>query len=840
MIKCHYEVFSCVVGLLLSTSSAWAEVQFPGRMGPGIAVPIQVPCGLRRPNSNVASLSVTARAIDAFTVQITWTGRVGSDYTVAELGSAFRTSGHLAPLPTPGSKNTPSQRSAIVTHQGALPGSSHTYEIKQQMPDGTQQACGAASFTTPQPSPISVTGQYIDNHSVKVSFQSPSSVYTTRLYRPRRPVVEPYGADVTILYDIGRPGHFSSSVIATGQSVSMTIDPGPPSLPYLNGTYVKAPVDYPFILEAVWTDNQDGTGRSFSLRQPFTVPGPAPIVGYADLHAHMFAYLGFGGHPTNYPWGRHFWGQAYGTTADALKWCLDQHGPAGTWDLGQYMMHANINPPHTTPANTGHGVGGDPAFDGWPRWDSFTHQAYHMDWLKRAHDKGLKLIVTHPVNNEWMCTMLNHVTLADAIALILTGGLSTFVTAPNISYWAYNTDPDCLDKDTAEYQAKETLNMQDWIDNNVGDGRNSGPGTGWFRVVKSPAEARSVIAQGKLAVVIGMEVDNPFECTVENTGCNQIYIMNQLRHYYQDLHVRHFFPIHFYDNAFGGSANSNFLISNAKRNAMQKRDCDAEGYKYDMYRASDGYLHPQCNNRSLSTFGEDLIHELMNYGMMIDVDHMSAKSFESAMALVSPTTYPVISSHTGFTEIAMGDENNEGNRTPNQMQQIMAVGGLFAIIPHQGNLDQIKHFPPAAGHNDIPHNCGNSSETVAQAYRYAIAHNGGGPVGFGTDLNGFAGWPSPRFGSDACVGGGSSSQPKLSYPATIRASNVQIIVDQSIVGQKTFDFNTDGFAHIGMLPDMIADFQAMGMSPDELDPLFFSAEGYIRAWERADYMKFHN
>jgi hypothetical protein len=40
-----------------------------------------------------------------------------------------------------------------------------------------------------------------------------------------------------------------------------------------------------------------------------------------------------------------------------------------------------------------------------------------------------------------------------------------------------------------------------------------------------------------------------------------------------------------------------------------------------------------------------------------------------------------------------------------------------------------------------------------------------------------------------------------------------------------------------MLPDMIADFEAMGMEPKELDPLFFSAEGYIRLWERAEYMK---
>jgi hypothetical protein len=144
----------------------------------------------------------------------------------------------------------------------------------------------------------------------------------------------------------------------------------------------------------------------------------------------------------------------------------------------------------------------------------------------------------------------------------------------------------------------------------------------------------------------------------------------------------------------------------------------------------------------------------------------------------------------------------------------------------------------SSGGASIDYTCGNSSQAVAQAYRYAITHTRGGPVGLGTDLNGFAGWPSPRFGSEACSGGGNSAgEPMLTYPATIKATAVSIPVDKSVVGTRTYDFNFDGFAHIGMLPDMIADFEAMGMQPPELDALFFSAEGYIRLWERAHYMR---
>ena len=119
-------------------------------------------------------------------------------------------------------------------------------------------------------------------------------------------------------------------------------------------------------------------------------------------------------------------------------------------------------------------------------------------------------------------------------------------------------------------------------------------------VVTTPAEARKVIAAGKLAVVIGMEVDNPFDCTVDNVKCNSDYVKTQLQTYY-DLGVRHFFPIHFYDNAFGGSANSNFLISFAFTPPLTKRNCAGEGYQYD---------GRQCNAKGLTPVGKTLIREL--------------------------------------------------------------------------------------------------------------------------------------------------------------------------------------------------------------------------------------
>ena len=58
-------------------------------------------------------------------------------------------------------------------------------------------------------------------------------------------------------------------------------------------------------------------------------------------------------------------------------------------------------------------------------------------------------------------------------------------------------------------------------------------------------------------------------------------------------------------------------------------------------------------------------------------------------------------------------------------------------------------------------------------------------------------------------------------------------MDHSVVGAKTFDYNYDGFAHVGMLPDFVQDLRSMGLTDTDLKPLFRSAEGYIEMWERA-------
>jgi hypothetical protein len=55
-----------------------------------------------------------------------------------------------------------------------------------------------------------------------------------------------------------------------------------------------------------------------------------------------------------------------------------------------------------------------------------------------------------------------------------------------------------------------------------------------------------------------------------------------------------------------------------------------------------------------------------------------------------------------------------------------------------------------------------------------------------------------------------------------------------VAGGRLFDFNNDGLAHVGLLPDMLADLESLEIPPGALEPMFNSAEGYVRMWELAE------
>ena len=577
------------------------------------------------------------------------------------------------------------------------------------------------------------------------------------------------------------------AVVAGTVSGTSFVDSGLPAL-----------VRYWYYVTALTGSDESAVTTSGAYGVVMTAAAPnAPIFGIADLHTHQFANLGFG--------GKMFWGKPYAeATTDpdksalenALGWCTPAHGPGGVLDLVGDVLGETV----------GHLVGGYPQFDGWPRWNTYTHQQMYIDWLERAFLGGLKLIVVHAVNNEVLCG------------------------APG--------QPQCDDMASADAQIEAALDLERHVP--------------WYRVAHSSAEARQIINSGKLAVVLGIEVDDLFDC--RKTGsCTPDVLKADLKKYY-DAGVRHIFPIHAFNNAYGGAAlyNDVFNLGNMVMTGslFVPRECGGPQYSYQVAGVSPivaaaallfgGIPLPiasgnaaDCNVVGLSGLGESLVTKIMSRKMLLDVDHMSASAFARTLDLGSPFTYPLVSGHAGFIDTSNGGKRSEAQKTSSQVDAIRDNGGLIGVILHQGSKDEIAAFG-----TKIPNDCSNSTKTWAQAYLYAVSKMNGGAVAIGSDFNGLAGQPGPRFSGegkdDACHGddprvpqSGGVTYPFAPFGQTGR-------IGKSTAGVRAFNFNFDGLAHIGMLPDFIEDLRSLGLTATDLNPLFSSAEAYIQMWANAE------
>src|SRR5690606_38689265 len=204
-----------------------------------------------------------------------------------------------------------------------------------------------------------------------------------------------------------------------------------------------------------------------------------------------------------------------------------------------------------------------------------------------------------------------------------------------------------------------------------------------------------------------------------------------------------------------------------------------------------------CQNGTLTPVGETLLEEMMMRGMIIEVDHLPQRSYARAFEMLEAADYPASGSHSRHFD-----------------GRLYALGGVS-----QTNLGRCQ-------------DANNPGSALAnfQARIELITQMGGYPAeGFGFDLNGFAGARGPRFGDGVCP---TPQENPVSYPFQSYAGDVEFT--PPAVGNRELDFNTEGFVHIGLLPEMIEDARHGAVSDADLEPLFRSAEGYIRMWEKAE------
>ena len=198
----------------------------------------------------------------------------------------------------------------------------------------------------------------------------------------------------------------------------------------------------------------------------------------------------------------------------------------------------------------------------------------------------------------------------------------------------------------------------------------------------------------------------------------------------------------------------------------------------------------QCNTDGLTPLGRYLIKQLIAQHMLIEVDHISERARDEVLSIAEQAHYPLISSHNG----------TGGEWTPAELARLYRLGGFAAVTPDQA---------PALRGKIL-------ADGPLQQCPYYFG------VGIGTDTGGFASLPGPR--ADA------ATRP-LRYPFKSFDGKVTFAPEQT--GSRTFDLNTDGVAHYGLLPDLLADMQRGPGGRQAMSLLFRSAEAYLETWQRA-------
>jgi microsomal dipeptidase-like Zn-dependent dipeptidase len=524
---------------------------------------------------------------------------------------------------------------------------------------------------------------------------------------------------------------------------------------------------------------------------PSAISGPG-LKGFADLHTHPLSNLGFGGKlihggvdvgsllPADASCNHH-------VRATSMEQALGNDNPThGGWgtdngcgdDIRKVVIHKmqEANPGALVTPDKARGA---PDFHDWPQSKDITHQKMWVDWIRRAHDGGLRVMVALAVNNK---------TLADGVA------------GPG--------DGPTDDRASADLQLAETKAFV---------GRHHD----FMEVAYTPQDLERIVRAGKTAVVLGIEIDDIGNFN-KVPKLDDHMIAEELGRLHREG-VRYVFPIHVIDNPFGGTGvyQGAFALSNW-REAGHDWDLAcasaSDGITWKLKPADSNFFEdtlvsqklqtnawhhptpPSCptghvNKLGLTPHGEFAIREMMRLGMMIDLDHMSMKSLNQTLAIAQavPGGYPLNSGHNCLRGMP-GCQRSENQRTVEQLKKITALGGMVGI----GTSIDAYTF-------------------VAQYGAAVKALGPGGGAGLGTDMNGLVMAPPARRGS------------KVQYDAKFPTSKT---------GDRQWNYNSDGVAHYGMLADFLVDARTAPGGAQLIDQhLMLSADSFWRMWQKCEAQK---
>ncbi|HUI78751.1 MAG TPA: membrane dipeptidase [Bryobacteraceae bacterium] len=612
-------------------------------------------------------------------------------------------------------------------------------------------------------------------------------------------------------------------------------------------------------------------------------PGPhrTPVWGYADYHTHPMSYLAFGAlqeDPQHVIWGspggsiEDYDENNYRAACD-IPHCTPGHGGGPLaelfLDIAQSLNIERFSK-WTLRAIFPHPRDGGPEFGDFPTFYRGAHQQMHITQIRRNYDGGLRLMVGLATDNLG----------AEYLTSKTRGG---------------EVHPTRL-QDSMEAQICGMLRMAEL-------------NSSWMEIAYTAEDARRIILENKLAVIMGVEVDRLLEEADPQhprTPAEEVV-------YLWSLGVRAVTPIHAINNRFGGAAV--FVDAYNWTNDLEyrgKHDIPVEqldAYPPKFFQVSEDtgsvtkgetvlfrlqpeqlrvglaripgshfqlapFIWPkpwpdyqskrpnppgQKNAQPFTADGAEFIRALMSKGMIVDIAHMSDVSVAGTFQTIdgSIPDYPAIMSHAHYRAQAHYEEGAPVDLRPTEyfisdstLKRFHDKGGVAGTFTAQSMIEE--------GVPGFPNDCPMSSKSFGNALHFAVERLGFG-TGMATDFTFIAG-VSPRFGPDACAG--YKIKPSLKYEMKPHNGKghehsrphdqVNAIVYDGIdqhdvrlghnaplkpyrMAYRTYDFNVDGLAHYGLVPDLLQDLKNVDpYHQSDLEHLFTSAEDYLEMWEKSE------
>ena len=487
------------------------------------------------------------------------------------------------------------------------------------------------------------------------------------------------------------------------------------------------------------------------------------VGGLVEGHMHWMAYQYFGGQfRCGQPW------HPYGIAA-ALPDCSDKEGPQGTAAALQNTLN------YGNPAQA-HSTENYPGFPNQSK-DNLTYEGMYYRWVERVHKAGLRLMVMGVNENRVLCEL------------------------------QANRTESCNEMDTMRRGFTAIRQLQDYVDAQAG-----GPGKGFFQVVTDPFEARRVINQGRMAVVLEIETSEPFDCRGwEQVSCDKAQIDRQIDEMHR-MGVRSSLLLNKFDNPLTGvrfdSGAASYLINAGNKQSAgtfwSAKTCTGDLHDNEISQPNaqgaavldtagaglgvpSGTIPayppaPHCNTRGLTDLGKHAINRMIERGWIVNPDHMSQAAVDDTLTLLEAKRYSGVISPHGWVD-------------PGNWPRLWKLGGM-AFPGHSATDDYVAEW---------------------QKYRpretpYAFGW------GYGADLGGLSHQPDK------------SEKGAISYP--FKSYDGKVTFDRQTTGERTFDFTKEGVAHYGLYADWLEDLRRVG-GKQLSDDMWAGAEAYLQMWERA-------